>query len=347
MRIIYGVQGTGHGHVVRSRAIVSELKARGHEVHCILSARRKASFPGMEVFEPCTVFRGFTGHADGGKVHLTRSIAQLRIPSFFKDARSFDASSFDLAISDFEPVTGWIARFNEQLPSVGLGHLYAYCHPVPLPLSSLPARMLLRYFVPVYTPVDTFLGLNWHHFGQPVLPPTIPEDVRPDREPRENKVLVYLPGESLEAVRAFLAPNGGHEFYVYGREHADEGHLHLRPYDREGFLADLFEASGVVANAGFSLASEALHLGKKVLLRPIRNQPEQYLNARILVKLGLGRVMHSLDPEVLRSWLEAPAPPPMNYPNVVRAFADWIDEGNWNRPEALVRRVWSEVTWPN
>ncbi len=347
MKIIYGVQGTGHGHVVRSREIVRELKARGHEVHCILTARQQSTFPGMEIFEPCTLFRGFTGFATGGKVNNARSVAHIRLNRFFRDVRSFDASAFDLAITDFEPVTGWIAR-RCRIPSIGLGHLYAYCYPMPLPARSLPARLLLRWFIPIYTPVRTRLGLNWHHFDNPVLPPTIPEDVKPDREARPEKILVYLPGESEDDIAALFKPFRDHEFYVYRRieEPRRDGNVHYRAYDRQGFLVDLFESSGVVANAGFSLASEALHLGKKVLLRPIKGQPEQHLNGKVLTRLGLGQIMKKLDPAALATWLEAPSPQPMRYPNVVRAFVEWVGEGQWSRPAELSRRVWSEVTWP-
>jgi uncharacterized protein (TIGR00661 family) len=302
----------------------------------------------MELFEPCTLFRGFTGIATGGKIRKARTVAQLKITRFFQDARAFDASGFDLAITDFEPVTGWIAR-RHGLPSIGLGHLYAYCYPLPLPLRSLPARLLLRTFVPIYTPVRTFLGINWHHFGNPVLPPTIPEDLRPDREVRPGKVLVYLPAESEEAITARMKPLGDYEFFVYrsGGGSRDDGNVHFRGHDRQGFLADLFESEAVVANGGFSLASEALHLGKKVLLQPIRGQPEQYLNGKILTRLGLGTVARRPGFETIRTWLKSPAPPPMSYPDVVRPFAEWIDEGNWNRPEELARRVWSGMTWPN
>lgn len=346
MRILYGVQGTGHGHVVRSREIVGELKARGHHVHCVLSARRPGSFPGMEVFEPCTVFRGFTGFAEGGRVRTARTLGHVRLGRFFRDARSFDASGFDLAITDFEPTTGWIARFH-GLPSIGLGHLYAFCHPLPVPPRSRPARLLLRLFIPLYTPVRTRVGINWHHFDSPVLPPTIPRDVRPDREPRAGKVLVYLPGLGEDGARDLLAPLDDHEFFVYGRtDPRDEGNLRFRPHDREGFLRDLFESSGVVTNAGFSLASEALHLGRKLLVRPLGGHPEQHLNARVLERLGLGTVARELTSDILRPWLAAPAPAPMRYPDAVRPFVEWIEHGNWQRPAELTRRVWSEVTWP-
>jgi len=346
VKILYGVQGTGHGHVVRSREIVGELKARGHHVHCVLTARRPGSFPGMEVLEPCTVFTGFTGVAAGGRVRAARTLGRLRIRRFFRDVRSFDASGFDLAITDFEPATGWIARF-AGLPSVGLGHLYAFCYPLPVPLRSRPARLLLRLFVPLYTPVRTYIGVNWHHFGSPNLPPTIPRDLRPDREARAGKVLVYLPGLADGDARALFAPLGDHEFFVYGKTGPrDEGNVRFRPHDRAGFLRDLFESSGVMTNAGFSLASEALHLGKKVLVRPLGGHPEQHLNGKVLERLGLGTVVTELTSDILRPWLAAPAPPPMRYPDAVRPFVEWIEHGNWNRPAELTRRVWSEVTWP-
>lgn len=347
MRILYGIQGTGHGHVVRSRAIVRELKAHGHEVHCILSARQPGSFPGMEDFEPCTLFRGFTGFASGGKIDNVRTVAHLRLGRFFRDVRSFDGGDFDLAITDFEPLTGWIAR-RRRLPSIGIGHLYAFCYPMPLPFRSLPARLLLRAFVPVYTPVETAVGVNWHHFGSPILPPTIPADLAPDREARENKILVYLPGEREQDLVSFFRPLDGYEIFVYrgSGPPREDGNLRFRPHDREGFLGDLFESSAVVTHAGFSLASEALHLGKKVLLRPLKGQPEQQLNARIFARLGLGSVMRRLDPAVLRDWLAAPAPAPMSYPDVVGPFVEWIGKGNWNRPGELTRRVWSAMAWP-
>lgn len=346
MKVLYGVQGTGHGHVVRSREIVGELKARGHDVHCVVSARQSGSFPGMEVFEPCTFFRGFTGFADGARIRKARTLGHIRLGRFFRDARSFDASGFDLAVTDFEPVTGWIARFH-GLPSVGLGHLYAFCYPVPVPPLSRPARLLMRLFVPIYTPVRTYIGINWHHFGGPNLPPTIPRDVRANGEVRAGKVLVYLPGLGDDDARSLFAPLGDHDFFVYGRSGPrDEGNVRFRPHDREGFVRDLAEASGVVTNGGFSLASEALHLGKKVLVRPLGGHPEQHLNGKVLERLGLATVVRELTSDILRPWLAAPAPPPMGYPDTVRPFVEWLEQGNWQRPAELTRRLWSEVTWP-
>jgi len=141
-----------------------------------------------------------------------------------------------------------------------------------------------------------------------------------DPRPIHNKILVYLPFEEIEDIRRLLAPFEAHRFFVYHRLPAasDEGHLRLRPYSRQGFLKDLAESSAVITNAGFELVSEALHLGKKILVKPLARQMEQISNAKALEELNLGTVMKRLDPDAVdgfwpsgrlqpcdtRTWLE-------------------------------------------
>lgn len=347
MRILYGVQGTGHGHLVRSREIVGALKARGHHVHCVLSARAMGTFPGMAVFEPCTVFRGLTGFAARGRVQLLRTVLHARPGRFFRDVGSFDATSFDLALSDYEPTTAWIAR-RSRLPSLGIGHLFSFAHPLPLSPRTLPARWLLRFTLPLWAPVQMPIGVNWHPCGASLLPPTIPADLVPDRDAQSDKVLVYLSGSALDQIEELTRPFPDVRFFIYGKvdRAVDRHNLHIRPYDRTGFLGDLFEASGVVTNAGFSLISESLHLGKKVLVRPLRRQPEQYLNGKLLRDLSLTTVTRELSCDVLASWLGSPQPEPLRYPPVVEPLVEWIEAGDWENVGALSATLWSKVQWP-
>ena len=50
MNILYGVQGTGNGHISRSREIIRHLKDRGHHVEVILSGRAPDAFWDMDDF---------------------------------------------------------------------------------------------------------------------------------------------------------------------------------------------------------------------------------------------------------------------------------------------------------
>ncbi len=72
-------------------------------------------------------------------------------------------------------------------------------------------------------------------------------------------------------------------------------HVRLRPPSRAGFLADLAACRAVVATAGFTLLSEALHLGKPVLALPNRGFFEQTVNALALREQGRGEAVLGRD----------------------------------------------------
>ncbi len=384
MRILYGVQGTGHGHLVRSAAMVKGLRGLGHDVHCLLTGRDSAAFADPAIQASHTLLAGFTGAAAGGRVRLLRTVSDLRLARFFRDVRGFDASGFDLVLTDYEPVSAWIAR-RWRLPSVGVGHLYAFQRRLRLPGWTEPARLLLGRAGFVYTPVRLAVGLHWHRFGGASLPPTISPDLvaaaeaarvaaagpvdgapperhfrardrrgRPARSSRARRfakddppILVYLPAESEESVLELLTSVSRCRFVVYRPvpEPVEHGNVSIRPYDRAAFVADLVASRGVVTHAGFSLVSEALHLGRRLLVRPIGRHPEQFLNGRALRSLGLATVVDRLVRERIESWIDGPEPAPMNYPDVTRRLVEWIDGGAVRPVRELASEVWSEVQW--
>ena len=351
MRILYGVQGTGHGHLVRSAAMVAGLRSRGHEVHCLLTGRSSAAFADPEIRASHTLLEGFTGEASRGRVRMLRTVGQLRVARFLRDVRSFDASRFDLVLTDYEPVSAWIARRCRR-PSIGVGHLYAFHRRLRLPGRTGPARWMLRLFAPVYTPVRTAVGLHWHRFGGANLPPTISPDLvaaaEAGRPPdRGECFLVYLPAESERSITALLGQLPDRRFVAYRPvpEPVERGNVSIRPYDRAAFVADLVACSGVITNAGFSLISEALHLGRRLLVQPIRRHPEQFLNGRALTALGLGAVVERLTVDAIEAWTRTPEPAPMNYPDVTGRLIDWIDEGAVRSVDDLAAEVWRDVSW--
>jgi uncharacterized protein (TIGR00661 family) len=165
----------------------------------------------------------------------------------------------------------------------------------------------------------------------------------------ENKIVVYLGFEQTDQVIEWLRPFSDYEFYIYhGVESAkDQGHIHLRPLSREGFQQDLSDCNGVISNAGFELASEAIHLGKKLLVKPLKGQMEQASNALALKRLSLGMEMDSLDPIVLRDWLDHFTGKQVIYPNVAEAITDWILAENFDDLESLVSLLWGQVDSPD
>ena len=62
--------------------------------------------------------------------------------------------------------------------------------------------------------------------------------------------------------------------------------LNLIPYiPIEGFQQDLHRCEGVICSAGFELPSEAIQLGKKLLVQPVAGQMEQQQRASVALRL--------------------------------------------------------------
>lgn len=348
MRILYGVQTTGNGHISRSREIIRYLKMFGHDVHVLLSGRKQSELSEMELFEPFDVFRGLTLHTSHGKIHYLKTAADLNLIRFMRDINHYDAFGFDLVITDFEPLSARIAR-HHGIPSIGMGHQYAFCYDIPMAGENPLSLWLIRNFAPT----DVRIGFHWAHFNHPILPPVVPHFLIDSSDVIKNKIVVYLPFEDPSSVRALLRNLGTHRFYIYGGhgESCDDGNLCARPFSRMGFLNDLADCEGVICNAGFQLPSEVLHLGKKLLVRPLGGQMEQVSNALALRKLNLGSVMDCLDIDIIAKWLYRRDSTRIRFPNVAELLAGWVGNGNRQQEDfaAFVHSVWqqAEMVAPN
>jgi uncharacterized protein (TIGR00661 family) len=124
-------------------------------------------------------------------------------------------------------------------------------------------------------------------------------------------------------------------------EERTDQNVAIRPISRPRFVDDLGRCAGVIANAGFTLTSECLHLGVAVLLQPIVGQLEQESNALALERLGLGTATRGLCRKDLLAWLEQPAPAARRYPDVTPGIVRWLDGGAVESVSALSDRLWA------
>src|SRR5690606_24546422 len=85
----------------------------------------------------------------------------------------------------------------------------------------------------------------------------------------------------------------------------DQDHLHFRPLSVQKFQEDLHSSAAVICSAGFELPSECIHLGKKLLVKPVKNQMEQASNGLALEHLGLGKNTRELSTAVISEWLNS------------------------------------------
>ncbi len=261
----------------------------------------------------------------------------------WRDIRELDLSGYDLLLNDFEPVSAWAAR-RQRVPSIGISHQASLKYPVPKVGNSWFNDWLLENFAPV----DQALGCHWHHFGYPILPPFV--DVSRCAVEHSHDILVYLPFESPQSIAELLHPFHDYRFMVYHSQAAPVAlpeHILWHGFDREGFKADLASCGGVIANAGFELASEALTLGKKLLVKPLLGQFEQLSNVAALELLAAADSMMTLEPQTVKRWLKRGSPEPINYPDVGDLLVPWLLAGNWQDSQSLCRELWQQVTLPD
>lgn len=339
MKIFYGIQGTGNGHITRGRVMAKELKAAGIDVTYQFTGRPQEKFFEMDAFNGYQWNEGLTFNFKNGKVNYIKSVFQSKPIRFLKDIKQLDLSRYDLVISDFEPVTAWAAR-RQKKRVIGIGHQYAFLHDIPRAGNDPLAEIVMKNFAPV----DVGIGLHWHHFNQPILPPIIETPVVP-QSVQNNKIIVYLPFENQKNILALLAPFKEFEFFVYSPdvEPSPYAHIHCKPLSRNGFQQDLYSCVGIISNAGFELASESLQLGKKILAKPLHAQMEQISNALALKELGYGYTMHNLDRTVIEQWLHEKKAVRITYPNIAKHLVKWIKNGLPTIDQAWRDNIWAEI----
>ncbi|AXV66424.1 glycosyltransferase [Pseudoalteromonas lipolytica] len=341
MRILYGIQGTGNGHITRARVMATTFNALGVDVDYVFSGRREHDYFDMDEFANYRAFRGLSFTSKSGQVDSLKTLKNARPLQLIKDIKSLDLRHYDLVFNDFEPITAWAAK-QQGVPVIGMSHQAAFLSDkVPMFGRSFFRRALIRH----YAPANVYLGVHWQPYAKNIIPPFIAAHQHNNPVMVENKVLVYLPFENLDSVVDYLKDFPEREFYCYhpDAENSSIGNIHLRSPSRVGFLNDLANAGGVIGNAGFELASEALQLGKKLLLKPLGKQFEQGINAQTLLSMGAAHVMSYLNPYAMDDWLQSAQNRKLNFPSDPAPLVDWLQKRQWQQLDKLHYHLWQQV----
>lgn len=346
MRLLYGVQATGNGHISRARALQHALAPFGTQIDFLFSGRSADKLFDMQQFGHFQWRKGLSFVSHAGAVNHWQTLMQADTRQLWQDITQLETRRYDLVITDFEPITAWAAR-RQGTPLLALGHQYAMTAPTPLSGMDLLQRTILRCFAPA----RICLGLHWHHFGHQqqqgrlVLPPIIDFAGQDRTDDANGPILVYLPFENSADVLRWLSPLREFRFKIYGAGQPahTEPHLQFCLPSVQQFKQDLIKASAVISNAGFELISEALQLHKTILVKPLAGQPEQASNALALQQLHLASATQRLDSAKIAEFLKDFVPKNrVSYPDVARQIAKWLDDGDWFH-EAPLLDLWHQT----
>ncbi len=343
LKILYGVQGTGNGHITRARAMCEAFSQRDANVDFLFSGREQNKYFSMECFGRYQTRRGLTFSTHQGQVNYVKTAFNNSPMQLMREIKQLDLSAYDLIINDFEPVSAWAAK-RQGIPCIGISHQNAFRYPVPLKGANWLDKLIMQRFAPA----DYHLGLHWYHFDQPILPPIV--HTAGLSTISQDYILVYLPFEQIDHVCELLFRFVNQHFVFYHPNVMEEEvieNVELRPLCHSKFHQHLQHCAGVIANGGFELPSEALSLGKKLLLKPLNGQFEQQSNVATLDILGLASVMDFLDASAVSKWLDEKQTERVVYPNVANAIADWVLQGRWHDHSELCHSLWQQVDFPS
>ncbi len=309
--ILYGVNGEGSGHSTRAKEIITHLQQRGHRVHVVSFDRGlrnlKSDFEVTEIY-------GLRLAYVRNRVRYRKTLLSnlLKAPRAARSSQQLaklaDHWGIDLVCTDFEPLSCHFAR-HHGLPVISIDnqHLLTRAeisYPRQCAKDAAAAKIVTRFMT---HGCDAYLVLSF--FDAPVrrkntflFPPVLRREVLQAQSTIGDHVLVYVTAPSAGLARMLRRIRQLFVCYGFDRQ-GEDGNLAFRKPGLQQFLADLAGSRAVLANAGFSLISEALHLRKPFLAWPLERQFEQVFNAYYIQKMGYGACWEELDKERIESFL--------------------------------------------
>jgi uncharacterized protein (TIGR00661 family) len=305
MRILYGIQGTGHGHISRARVVLPKLREYADVDVLISGYNFKISIDGPVDFEA----RGLSlAYDNKGSIDFLGTVLGLNPVRFVQDMQKLPVQNYDFVVNDFEPVSAWSAK-RAGMPCVAISHQASFLSSkVPRPEKrSQIAENLMRYFAPCTAAV----GSHYLRYDDFIEPPIIRRHIRDLVPKQKDHITVYLPAfdhETLTSIFGQIKKVRWHIFSPTCDTSYQKGNVKVNPVGKETFLKSIENCMGIVSATGFETSSEAMFLGKKFLTVPIKRQYEQLCNAAALKQLG-AEMVYQIDQ------------------NFIKRLSAWIDDG--------------------
>ncbi|MEL6671531.1 MAG: glycosyltransferase family protein [Bacteroidota bacterium] len=335
MRVLYAIQGTGNGHLSRAIALLPHFHQHAEVDILVSGTQSELKLPYPISYQ----YRGASFHYNKrGGIHYAKSGWKNLSLRVLREIRQLPVDHYDLVVNDFEPISAWAAKLR-KVPSVSVSHQASFLTAkTPRPeKQDAWAEFILRN----YAPTSQALGFHFQPYDSFIFPPIIRPEIRKLEVQAGQHVTVYLPAYRDKQILRVLTKMPEVQWQVFSRyspQPQRHGNVWIRPVSGSTFMESLAGAKAVLCSAGFETPSEALYLGKKLCVIPIKGQYEQLANAAALAKMGIPVLQKLAEKEIptFQHWLACPAPTAQKYPQmeglIVKALMDWAKAG---RPDHL------------
>jgi uncharacterized protein (TIGR00661 family) len=291
MKIFYAVQATGNGHISRAMELLPYFQRYGQVDIFLSGANNSLELDAAVKYRSKGLSLFYTNSGGLNYWEIAKQISPLRV---YNEVRHLPVENYDLVINDFESITS-LACMLKKIPSVNFGHQACFISPkVPRPEKQ---ERMGEWILRNYARATQYVGLHFKQYDDFILPPVIKREILQAEPQDRGHITVYLSSYSDATVRRHLQPLSDFRFQVFSKEVKQptlDGNILFLPVNRGSFNKSLITCKAILTGAGFETPAEALYLGKKLMVIPIRGQYEQSCNAAALVKMGVP-VLKALD----------------------------------------------------
>lgn len=323
MKVLYAIQATGNGHVSRANEIIPLLQKK-----CdldILVSGTQADVGVNHIVKYKQKGFSFIFGKKGG-IDFYKTFKQFKSKRFLTEIKNLPVENYDLVINDFEPVSAWACKI-KNIPCIAMSHQYAVLHTdSPKPLKSDPfAWMVLKY----YAPCKTGVGFHFKPFAENIYTPVIRTAIREASVTNLGHYTVYLPAYDDKKLITFFSNFKNVQWQIFSK-HTKKSYVvnncTIQPVSADKFTDSFISCAGVLCGAGFETPAEALYMGKKLLIIPMKYQYEQHCNAAGAAELGVPvikklkkKYIHLVD-----CWLNETKTVPVNYNDDTNKIIDRV-----------------------
>jgi len=321
MKVLYAIQGTGNGHVSRAIEVLPVIRKYA-DVDVFLSGDNS----NLELPFPVKYrSKGFSFVYDNyGSISRAATCLKFEPLRLWREIRDLPVKGYDLVINDFEFISAWSARYH-NIPCISFSHQAALLSDlVPRPaVSGLAGKIVLSQ----YAPAPYAIGLHFHSYDDFIFTPVVRKEIRMLQPESKGHFTVYLPAVGDRQMLHVLHQLPEMRWEVFSRTATHpyvQKNVTIRPAQNDAFLRSLEMCNGLLTGAGFESPAEAMYLGKKLFVIPIRGQYEQQCNAAALKKMGVlvaDRFSEDLVPALLK-WAQSTSVVRVHYPDITERIVE-------------------------
>lgn len=288
-------------------------------------------------------------------IRITASIVHhlFRLPSHLRTSKwlvkAIKGQEPDLVVNFYEPLLGFSQWFWKlPMPIVSTAHQYMVLRKeFVFPKGWWSGRASLKMLTRIsgigsrkLLALSFYEVTSSHERNIEVVPPVLRQSVL-DKTSKEGEFyLVYLLNQGYaDAIESWHQKNRTVKLECFwdaptsGNVYQPHPNLRFHQINDELFLEKMAECKALITTAGFESTCEAAFLGKPVMMVPVKNHYEQWLNANDAVRNGIGVMSKGFDIDKLMHQLKIA--------RITAADQGWLKNGT----EIIAKRL--EAIVPN